>query len=223
MTEDKSNETSQAEVSGQETNGQGYITKAEFEAAFKEFSNGLTDKIGKNYQGLQSQTDRYQDRVQKRVQEIESVIELMRRQGRDVPDQELQRLRNDAILEELARGEAKEELPGQETPPEGSEQALINWTNAEAERLEKEAGVEILEDDPEAKMLDEAAEKSPYDFLKAMEQAIQTKKERLGKTQQANVAAMPGLAGSGSPSSNPLEGVMDPDVLWERAVKEGKL
>lgn len=199
-------------------NGQGYVTKEEM----IQFQDGLKELLAKQFQAVQSQTDRYQARVQQRVDELTRGAEALRASGVEVSDAQLEGAKSKLMLETLAQGN--------EAPPQQQEQAeeadpylaaYQNTVTAASDRLQKVAGVEILDEDPEVAIIEKASSGSVEEFLDAVSAAIVAKKERLAKG--PNVGQMPGLTHGGGPASNTIQDIMDPTALWEEAVRQGRI
>ena len=79
------------------------------------------------------------------------------------------------------------------------------------------SGLGFEEGDPELELL---VQGTPQEYLSSYEKALTAKRERLSETSQPNPAGNPGALGSGTAATNELEGVIDSDVLWEKAMKK---
>lgn len=208
---------------GQGVNGQGYVTREEL----AQFQEGLKEILANNYRATQSQTDRYQARVQQSLSEFQHGIDALRAGGVELTDAQVEGARNKLVLETLTKAEETPQQPQQPQPQQQAEEAdpyleaYQNTVTAAADRLQKIAGVEILDDDPEVSIIEQKASGSVEDFLDAVSQAIEAKRARIAKGPP--VGQMPSLTHGGAPASNDIQNIMDPTALWEEAVRQGRI
>ena len=215
------------QVPVQATTEPGYITANQLNEALSNFGKTLDDKFSNLYRGIQSQNDKLQDRVQKKMEAYEQAAKA---QGITLTPTQRQRLVDDTTIAELQS--ASNPSPSQPIPDQGkqrgeSEDEFVNRVNLAAETMLKVAGITLDDNDPELDLINKASEGSAEQYLEAHREAIRLKKERLasgGKEtpQRASVGGVPGAI-SGSPNSNPIANIMDKDQLWDMAKKQGKI
>lgn len=200
-------------------NGQGYVTREEL----AQFQDGLKDTLSEWYQGVQSQTDRYQARVQQRLTEFESGIAALKQSGVTLDEAQIEAARNKLVVDTLAKAPEQQQRAQQQEPGEDPQlEAYRNTVTASAERMMRAAGVEISDDDPEvAQYIEPKAEGSVEEYLDGVLAAINAKKERLARG--PNVGQIPSLSGGGAPATNNLQNITDPSSLWQEAMRQGKI
>lgn len=193
---------------------QEFLTKADFEAAFGALSTELTNKMSEWYRGVQSKSDKMEAAISKRISEYE---ERAKSQGYTLNEAQKKALEQTAIADVLNQPQ-QPSFPNASGPTQQGGDDLAERTNRAAEALMKATGVELFEDDPEVNIVESSANKSPEEYLAAVQQAIVAKKARLEK--QAPPTRSPGAVGSGTPNLNPISDIMNPDELWKAAMEK---
>lgn len=204
-----------------ETGGEqpAYVTKAEFDA----FGENLKKLLGTNFQAIQSQTDRYQDKVQKQIGDFEKALAALRSQGVEVSQQAVDSAKTKILLDSLTGNEPDSDQGEEAEPPDALVSAYQETVTRGAEAIMKAAGVEITDEDPEVEIIEKAAEGPVDGYFEAVHKATVAKKERLEKEGQPNLGAIPSLSRGTGPSSNAIQNIMDPAQLFEIARKTGRI
>lgn len=160
-------------------------------------AQSLVDKSG----------NRLQEKIQAKLKDLESTLKVQAAAGIKITPEQEQALRQQVMVDALAEVEEPAAQAGQtrETQTQDAQAGQIDPISQAAWELMQERGVEILENDPEAKMLDFS---TPYKFLLSVEKAVSTKEQRLqsssGEEPNKSVppqARIPG-AGSGGPGNS---------------------
>lgn len=147
--------------------------------------NDITEQVVRRTQGLiDSQTSNINKRIQDGLSNLKSVIEVQRNAGIDITPEQEQALRQRVIAEAYtAEGPTAPTDPSKgtrQTQPEPQGGQEIDPVTAEAIAMMEEAGVWISDTDPEAEKMRQA--KTPRQYFKAVEEAIQLKQERTSQT-----------------------------------------
>jgi len=204
-------------VPGQEqaptTPPEGYVTIDEFNKTIK----GMEDKLSNWYRGVQSQTDNIDARVQKRMADYEASAA---KQGLKLTDSQKQQLSDQTTLEEI-RASTPANIPAGSpdlTQRQGeSEKEFETRVNDAADTLMKAAQISIEDNDPEVELINEAAKTGSAEaYLNAHQKAIELKKARLSGSNTAGRSPIGGVPGAiaGSPNSNPISNISNPEELW---------
>jgi hypothetical protein len=206
--------TAPAQETVTETNAPEYITRDEF----RKLSDDVKGIITEGFRGIQSQTDKFEKRVQQRMDFFTKAAE---REGVTLTDSDKQALRHAAVAQELSsetQADASTAPTGQKGQS-GQSQLPNNpeSVDALAEGLMKTYGIEIEDDDPEADIIMKAVQGTPDQYLDAVMQAITTKRERTKSGAQVDRdtlrARSPGVT-QGKPVANNLQGINDPTDLY---------
>jgi hypothetical protein len=81
------------------------------------------------------------------------------------------------------------------------------------------AGIIINDGDPEAEKLDQS---SGYAFLRSIETAIETKRQRIASTSMQAPGRTPtGAGATGAHQANPIQDITDPAELFRIAKSQG--
>ena len=198
-----------------------YITKAQFD----EFAQSLKDGLNKNFQAVQSQTDRYQQRVQAGLDGLKQHLELLKGEGVTLTPQQVKSLEAQVKLDALTRetqpaGQAQAQGTAQaQAQPGAGEEELDPVTQAAITLMEVEGAV-VEDDDPEAAILMKAASGTQQEYYKAAKEAAKAKVERLEREKKDPAARITSNL-TGSPASNPIANITSPSDLWDAAVKGG--
>jgi len=180
-----------------------YITREEAER--------LAEKAAEeSYRRAQGLFDKGNQKVQMRLQEVERTIALNAAAGIETtPEQrramEQQALRDAYTPEAQPNDEPSvphDPPPQQPAPVDAGGQDQLDPINAEAVRIMQQAGVDLLDGDPEVeKHLANVREMNAIAYLQAVERAAAEKAQRLVRSPQARVAGL----GSGGPAGGDLE------------------
>lgn len=213
------------DVPGQEQTQEaetGYVTPDQLAAFKKE----IDEKMSNLYRGIQSQTDKLSFKVQQRMEAYERAANA---QGLTLTPSQKQQLHDQTTIEELRAVSQAEtsKLPPDPVRKQGeSADKFVERVNQAAETMLEIAGITLEENDPEVEMINKAAEGTAEQYLDAHREAIRLKKERLalGEKEPSKRPPAGGAPGSipGSPNTNPIANVTDPDELWRLAQKQGK-
>lgn len=198
-----------------------YVTKEYLER----FEENLKKTFTNAYQGIQSQNDQAVSKMQQVQQEIKKSLAGFP----GATPEAIEQFSRDKALESLFEQQPPSEpgtAPGQGEPPETPGQNgtpdLPSLVDAEADRMVKQYGFDIVDGDPELETIKQANSENatPFEFLTAYDQALRAKSERQGKTLPARIPAM----GTGtSTPANDIADITDPDELFEMAKKAGKI
>jgi len=195
-----SDQTSQ-EVSNQEQEPSPYLTREEAQRLFEEQKNEVLKQT-------QSLTDKASSRLDKKLRDelkkINDVIDLQKKAGIPITPEQERALRQE-VYDSTIKQFGEEEEPSDKTaqpnipqdPQQAAQMAAAAVIDSLVKDVYKEAGVTVMEDDPEAELIDRS---SPTAFLTSIRQAAEKKKQRiqtapearittLGKGQQSNLEA----------------------------------
>lgn len=213
------NQSQGAQPPAQGGNEPQYITKAELDGKLEE----LKSLLGKNFQAVQSQTDRYQSKVQAALQNFEGAIKTLTDQGISIDPAMVKSAKQQVAFDAMTKGD----LPAEQAPQEPAEEvnpqlsAYRDTVTAAAEQLMTVSGITLEDDDPEIEQfIEPAAEGTPKQYLEAITKAITAKRERLAKG--VSPGALPSLTSGGSAASNSIQNIMDTETLWNLAMKDRK-
>lgn len=198
------------------------VTQQVLDESLKQFRTGIQEMLNKNYQGIQSQTDRYQQEVTQQVSGFETQLRNLHNKGIvNMTEPQIQQAVRENQIDQLLAGQQPEaQAPGQVQQPGQTQVAqdasYTDKINAAAKAIETEYKVTLDNGDPElAKFEVEKHSQSanPLDYLKAIEAAAKAKAERMSGQSPART---PALIQGGPGQSNPLENVTDLGELWNR-------
>lgn len=205
---------------GQEgTPDAGYVTKKDLD----EFYRKVDERLASLYRGVQSQTDRLDSRVQKRIEAVEKAAHD---NGMTLSPSQKEQLTNQATLDELYRvsGSVPSGVASDLKPNQGETDAEFEKrVNAAAETMLQAAKIEFEDADPELELINKAAESGDANqYLAAHQEAIRLKLARLGNTgiqaqKRTPAAAVPGAITGGASVQKFSE--LTPDQQWELAKK----
>jgi hypothetical protein len=210
------------EPAGQEQTPPAPVTQDVLDESLKQFRNGIQEMLNKNYQGIQSQTDRYQSQVTEQVSGFEAQLRSLQSKGIvNMTEPQIQQAVRENRIDELLdqqNGQPQAQAPGQVQQPGQTQvpQSYADQINAAAEAIETEHKVTLDAGDPEITQfeIDKHAQSSnPLDYLRAIENAVKAKAERVSKQSPARA---PGLIQGTPGQSNPLENVTDLGQLWSQ-------
>jgi hypothetical protein len=195
------------------------ITRQEFEA----FQSQIKSALENNYRGVQKITTGFQNRVQQRLEQFQRDLATS---GIQLSPAQLQNARTQIAIDTLSAGEENQPVPGGAANDEGEDLSPEEKAIWEAlTYTQKKYGVQIEDDDPEAKMINVRG--SIEELYASHEKALETKKARIGGTAPTNPpetstvgAGNPALSSGGVGSaSNDLSNINDDDMLWKMANK----
>jgi hypothetical protein len=185
----------------------------------------LKGEVQKNfdqlYRGSQSRQDQFTAKVQKKLEAIEKAAQASGIQLTDAQKKSMQDMAGfQALSEEAPSAQSGGFVPGQVQPQGSAENELVANVNNAAITMQRVWGIEIAENDPENAIILAAEEGTPKEYLDATYKAIQAKLARTGTSPTAQPPAAPGSPKSpgvvkGTPLSNPIENITDPDELYK--------
>jgi hypothetical protein len=194
-----------------------FITKDQFDQAIGQ----LSTKMDNWYKGIQSVDGKVQDKIKK----LEAAAKA---QGVSLTPDQRKLMENKALIDTLDES-TNATHPQSFNPGQGQSQGnvdpqLASRVNDAADTIVMLSGIELEDNDPEIKMIDEALTKTPQEYLAAVQKAVDSKKERLKTTPQNDAQTpapqetfqSPGLV-QGVAQSNPIANITDRDELWKRA------
>lgn len=176
----------------------------------------------------QSHVSKSENKTKVRLQALEDTLKMITDAGGEVTPEQRQRLQQQIIVDSLT----EEEEPG--APPDkpdlsqgqGQEGEQIHPINSVAAMIMDERGIDILQDDPEADLLDMS---SPTKFILSLDKAITAKEQRLqnpseGTEEQTGSphARIAGAGAGGSTKSLLPDGTPAIDRLDSFYRKQGK-
>ena len=183
-------------------------------------AQSLVDKSG----------NRVQAKVQERLQSLEATLKLQTDAGVEITPEQKKAMQQQVMLDALSEAPPEADPnapapPGEPQTPPGQAEQVDPITQAAWNRM-KEVGVDILDEDPEFKILDMA---SPYSFLLSVDKAIAAKQSRIQNSPEVPTqtganpnARIPG-AGSGGGSNTLLpQGTPPIERLDNYFKKQGK-
>jgi predicted ribosome quality control (RQC) complex YloA/Tae2 family protein len=198
-----------------------FVTKEQLDTEIARLNKIYETKMNAFFRGTESSNDKFKNAVQQRITTLENAAQQL---GLPLTPSQRQQITDQATLEELQKaaqtvnpGETQEQFTEEEMKVNNAAQTLINLS-----------GITFDDNDPEGKIIDEAAETGDAQkYLDAVKQAIDAKKTRLAKggspaTERTPEGGAPGAIG-GTPNSNPIANITDPNKLWELAKAEGKI
>jgi len=183
-----------------------YITVDE---AKKLTEQAVQEAVSKAQSLVDKSGNRVQARVQERLKELEATLKMQADAGIEVTPAQKKALQQQVVVDALAEepgadpnAQSTQKEPPQAPPGQGEQ---IDPITQAAWTMMQERGVDILESDPEFKILDMS---SPYKFLLSVDKAISAKETRVqSSSEEPNQmgsnphARIPG-AGAGGSSSN---------------------
>lgn len=172
----------------------------------------------------QSARDKLEARIQKQVQ---AQLSVLKQAGIDVTDD--LRAKVETAVRSAPEPPASEEpsaAPGGDGEPAKMTPGdpVIEFINGQVAQMERDAGLSLDENDPEAAQVDLKA--PPYRFLTQYQSALAAKKARLAAEESSSNppgAALPQMGGDGPPSSRPAHYGLDGKETLERAFKQFKI
>ena len=171
-----------------------YITRQEAETLAQQAAEAVWRKA-------QGYADKSSSRLEQRVKELQGLLGPLTNEQRAQLEK--------TLTQPDGSQQAAGATPDAAGPAGGGQQATAEQVNAEAERIYREAGVALEENDPEAKLVDQS---SPDRFLATLREATATKAKRVN----GSPARMPFL-GAGGKAGGTLQGIQDSDRLWKEA------
>ena len=219
-----------AQVTTPEPTQPSYITAEQLKQAIDQVKAENQQKLDQVYRGTQSRQDQFTAKVQKKLEAFENAAKAT---GIQLTDAQRQAAKGNAefqvLSEEAPTATSGGQVPGQVQPQGEVDNGLAALVNDAASKMMQVWGISIDEKDPENTIVAAAEEGTPQEYLDATYKAIQAKKARLaGTSQVAQPVATPGIPKSpgivqGTPISNPIENITNPDELWKmtRFAKRG--
>lgn len=167
----------------------------------------------------QSARDKLENRIKN---EVQKTLNRMQKAGQEITDAVRQTVEQD-VRSELDQVHVSEATPAQGQAQEPTSKpapidSVIAFVNAEVVEMEKEFGLELKEDDPEAEMVN--VSDPPRKFLSAYEKALQAKKARIDASETGTPGAALPLMGGGSTPGNPIAEINDANVLLAQGLKK---
>jgi len=183
-----------------------YITVDE---AKKLTEQAVQEAVSKAQSLVDKSGNRVQAKVQERLQNLEATLKMQTDAGVEITPAQRKALEQQVVLDTFKEAEADpnaqstQKEPPQAPPGQGEQ---IDPITQAAWTMMQERGVDILENDPEFKILDMS---SPYKFLLSVDKAISAKETRVQSSSEepepmgSPNARIPG-AGAGGSSNNTL-------------------
>lgn len=207
----------EGQPNGQEQTHSVPITREEFQAGLKQFEQALQEKLSKQYQGVQSQTDRFTNNVTKQLGSFEQTLRDLQARGIvNMSEAQIKQAVREDALDRVIAGQVQPTGQVGNTNPTQSGNVIADMVNAAADRISKRYEVTIDDSDPEVTQfkLAELSQSPNYeDYLLGFEKATAAKAARL---KQQGVARSPGIIQHTPDTSNPLEGVTDLSAIWSQ-------
>ena len=211
-----------AQVMTPEPTQPSYITAEQFDKTITQLKAEYQQKLDQVYRGTQSRQDQFTAKVQKKLEAFEGAAKAT---GVQLTDTDRQVAKANAqyqvLSEEAPTTQSSGQVPGQVQPQGEVDNGLAALVNDAASKMMQVWGISIDEKDPENTIVAAAEEGTPQEYLDATYKAIQAKKARLaGTSQVAQPVATTGIPKSpgivqGTPISNPIENINNPDELWK--------
>jgi len=199
-----------------------YITAEQLSQTIGQLKAEYQQKLDQVYRGTQSRQDQFTAKVNKKLEVIESAAKASGIQFTDAQRSTMKAMADFQVLsEESPTAQSGGFVPGQAQPQGAAENELVANVNNAATTMMHVWDIEITENDPENATLLAAEEGTPKEYLDATYKAIQAKLARTkGASPTAAPEAAPGSPKSpgvvkGTPQSNPIENITDPDELWK--------
>ena len=140
----------------------------------------IQDAVNQSLRQSQSLTDKSEARIRKDIQDKLNQIDQARKTfeaaGVTITPEINERIRRQVIDDGLL-GETSQAGAGTQPAAEPSQANANDPISQTALTMMQEAGVTVLDTDPEASMLDQS---SPRAFLRSLDKAIEAKRERMG-------------------------------------------
>jgi hypothetical protein len=199
-----------------------FVTKEQLDSEIERLNKIYENKMNAFFRGTASSNDKFKNAVQQRISNLENAAQQL---GVPLTPSQKQQITDQATLEELQKA-TQSVSPGDNTQEQFTEEEMK--VNNAAQTLIDLSGITFDENDPEGKIIDDAAETGDAQkYLDAVKQAIDAKKQRLSQAstpapERLPAGGAPGAIG-GTPNSNPISNVTDPDQLWEMAKKKGQI
>ena len=198
-----------------------YITVDQLKQAIGELKGEVQKNFDQLYRGNQSRQDQFTAKVQKKLEAIENAAKASGIQLTDAQRKSMQDMAGfQALSEDTPSAQSGGFAPGQVQPQGNAENELVANVNKAASTMQEVWGIEISENDPENAIILAAEEGTPKEYLDATYKAIQAKLARTGTSQAAQPTAAPGSPRSpgvvkGTPISNPIQDINNPDELYQ--------
>ncbi len=199
---------------------QSYITMTDAEKIIEQ----VVEKALRRVQSLTDRTEsRLKSEIESRQKAIDQALNELRSAGMTIPESAERGAKERVVQEALLQASGKQET----AVPNAPSPEIVNYVNARADQMFREAGVTVEENDPEASGIDFT---SPESFLTTLKAAVQMKSERMKGTgqvqppaqEQAQVnpaARMPSLTGGGM-RANPMDQITDPTELIRMGLRK---
>lgn len=194
---DESENTNLTDQQSGQTESEGSM---EFDPKIKVQVEELVKELtAKQFQALQSMQAKQEDRVKR---EIDKRLEAIANAGLKITPEQAARIQEDT-RKQLASEESQSVAKREEAQPKAQQQSEIHPVVATANEIMKSFGVEVENNDPEFKMIDQST-KDAWQFLQSVREAANAKAQRLAESQtkQFDPARTPGVVGAGDHGSN---------------------
>ena len=185
----------------------------------RELESIVEKTVSKSLESFSREQQSQRDRMEARIKgEVQKQLNVYQKAGYEVTDDMKEKvesvIRNDIANESRNNGS----LPAEGQPTGKQDQSTGNpseqLVNAELEELDKQYGVSLNRDDPEAQEIKDNLK--PFQFIRAYEQALKAKAERLALPDQTTRTPFQQVhtsGGAGTPG-NPLANMTSPDDIW---------
>ncbi len=197
-----------------------FITLEEAQKLANQAALEAEERAFRRAQGLVSKADnRITEKVQAKLNALTETINMQKSAGIEITPMQEAALRNKVIADAYSQEPPPTNAEPPAEPNPGDQNVAADPITAEAWRLMQAAGIIINDDDPEAEKLDQS---SGYAFLRSIEAAIETKRQRIASTSMQAPGRTPtGAGATGAYQANPIQDISDPDQLFEIAKKQG--
>jgi len=180
----------------------------------------------------QSLVDKSSARVQEHIKAVEANIQTLKGMGVTLTDAQAEAWKNReamAVLTGTAGSDAHapasqtgQVVNGNEAAPGVSEPSNVD---REAWQMMAQAGMYFEDGDPELGQI--VTNSTPYQYLRSIEQALASKRARLGNVSAAPPPAVgrtpATISGGAAGATNPIANITDPRELFRIAQEQGKL
>lgn len=199
-----------------------FITMEEAQRLAEQAALNAEERAFRRAQGLVSKADnRITEKVKQDLAALQNMITLQKSAGIEVSPQQEAQLRNQIIANAYSQGEQPPQNTEQQEKPNPATQPTesVDPITAEAWRLMEAAGIIINDEDPEVSTLNHTG---GYAFLRSVEAAIETKRQRIASTSTQVPGRTPtGAGATGAHQANPIQDITDPAELFRIAKSQG--
>jgi hypothetical protein len=193
----------------------------------QKLAKDAADEAFKRAQSLYSKGQAgFEKKIQADLKNLEKALELQKKAGVVVTPEQENHLRQQVINQAFMADDQPPQQPSPEQTPAQADagEEPPDPVTASAWQMMEQAGVDILEEDPEFKQYVNTNTEDAYVFLKSIEAAIAAKKQRLATQPQAQPQVRTptnvGAGGGPPPITNDPRNL---DALWAEAKAQGRI